>query len=139
MKEVFNMIEKLEIPSDFDHLNKVEDLIDRTCAGQGVSEDNYGNVLIAVTEAFNNAIIHGHGLDKSKNVSVSVAKSDSEICFTVTDSGAGFDFDNVDDPTAPSNIEKENGRGIYLMRHLADRVEYENGGREAVMYFKLDA
>ena len=138
MNEEYNIIEKLEVPSDFEHLGQVEGLIDRICAAHGVSEDDYGNVLIAVTEAFNNAIVHGHALDKGKNVGLVVSKGGTEICFSVTDSGKGFDFDNVDDPTAPANIEKENGRGIYLMRHLADRVEYEKDGREANMFFKLN-
>ena len=138
MKEEYNIIEQLEVPSDFDHLGQVEGLIDRICAAHGVSEDDYGNVLIAVTEAFNNAIIHGHGLDKSKAVDIAVSKGHTELCFSVKDTGKGFDFDNVEDPTAPSNIEKEHGRGIYLMRHLADRVEYENDGREANIFFKVN-
>jgi serine/threonine-protein kinase RsbW len=139
MKEAFEVLERLAVPSDFEHVGQVEGLIDKICAKHGVDEDNYGNVLIAVTEAFNNAIIHGHKLDSSKNVDVAVLVSPKELCFAVKDEGPGFDFENVADPTAPENIEKENGRGIYLMRHLADRVEFEDNGKEVRIFFGKNA
>ncbi len=139
MKEGFTVLEEMGVPSDFDHLANVEGLIDRVCNTVGVSEDNYGNVLIAVTEAFNNAVTHGNNGDSSKEVFVKVAKNDEEVCFVIQDQGVGFDFNNVLDPTSPENIEKENGRGIYLMRHLADEVMFENEGREVAIYFKRDA
>lgn len=139
MKEGFTVLEEIGVPSDFDHLANVEGLIDRICNTTGVSEDNYGNVLIAVTEAFNNAVVHGNSGDGSKEVHVKVAQNDEELCFVVKDQGPGFDFNNVIDPTAPENIEKENGRGIYLMRHLADEVEFDNDGREVAIYFKRNA
>lgn len=138
MSEVFDVIETMRVPSNFDYLSQVEGLVDRMCASNKVSDDDYGNVLIAVTEAFNNAITHGNGLDVNKQVEVKVLKGEGEICFSIHDSGNGFDFDNVEDPTAPQNIEKENGRGIYLMRHLAEKVEFENGGREVKVFFKLN-
>lgn len=139
MKDGFNVIEEMEVPSDFDHLSQVENLIDRTCAACGVSEDSYGNVLIAVTEAFNNAIVHGNQLDAKREVKVAVSHAEDELCFSVHDNGTGFDFENIADPTAPENIEKENGRGIYLMRHLADEVEYDDLGRLVNIYFKKNA
>ena len=98
MKEGFNVIEEIQVPSDFDHLGQIESLIDRSCAEAGVDEDSYGNVLIAVTEAFNNAVVHGNKNDASKNVRVSVAHNEEELCFVLADEGLGFDFDNVGDP-----------------------------------------
>ncbi len=139
MKDGFNVIEQMEVPSNFDHLSQVESLIDRTCSSLGVNEESYGNVLIAVTEAFNNAIVHGNKLDDQRGVKVFVSKKEEELCFTVKDHGEGFDFENVADPTSPENIEKENGRGIYLMRHLADEVEFDDSGREVNIYFNTNA
>ena len=59
MKEGYTLIDSLSIPSELSSLPVVESLIDKTCQSIGVNEDLYGNVLIAVTEAVNNAIIHG--------------------------------------------------------------------------------
>ena len=55
--------------------------------------------------------------------------------FKVRDEGAGFDFDNLPDPTAPENLLKENGRGIFLMRNLADEVEFTGEGNEVCLFF----
>jgi serine/threonine-protein kinase RsbW len=68
-------------------------------------------------------------------VNVYVSDNPIEFCFSVKDQGRGFDFENLPDPTAPENILKENGRGIYLMKNLADEVEFEDAGRSVNIYF----
>ncbi len=134
MKEGFRVIEELSIPSDFDSVFKVEELIDTMCGKMGAG-DNYGNVLIAVTEAVNNAIIHGNARNKDLQVRVLVGEGDKGYCFTVRDEGDGFDSSNLPDPTAPENLERENGRGIFLMRNLSDEVEFDDFGRSVSIYF----
>lgn len=135
MKEGFTIVDTISIPSEYSAVTKVESLVDKVCNDLGVQEDYYGNVLIAVTEAVNNAIQHGNMFNSDLNVSVAVGDKAEEFCFTVKDQGKGFDFDHLPDPTAPENIEKENGRGIYLMRSLADEVEFEDLGRSVNIYF----
>ncbi len=135
MKEGFVLVDSLSIPSEFDSLHKVESLIDNVCDKLSVSEEYYGNVLIAVTEAVNNAIEHGNQGRNDLTVEVEVGDKEADFCFSVKDQGDGFDHKNLPDPTAPENLEKENGRGIYLMRSLADAVEFENGGRHVNIYF----
>ena len=135
MKEGFSIIDSLEIKSDFQEVSKVEALIDKVCGSLGVNEDFYGNVLIAVTEAVNNAIVHGNLNNNDLVVSVAVGDKQEEFCFSVEDKGNGFDYLNLPDPTAPENIMKENGRGIFLMRNLADDLEFESGGRKVNIYF----
>jgi len=134
MREGFTVIDEVSIASEFDSLYEVENLIEKVCNDFG-AEENYGNVLIAVTEAVNNAIIHGNRKDKDLLVQVSFADSSQQYCFVVLDSGQGFDFNNLPDPTAPENIEKENGRGIFLMKNLADEVEFSDYGRRVTVYF----
>lgn len=135
MKEGFTIIDRLSIPSDFEAVSQVEMLVDRVCNQLGVNEDFYGNVLIAVTEAVNNAIEHGNGKAVTTEVKVAVGDNPSEFCFNVKDQGRGFDFDHLPDPTAPENILKENGRGIFLMKNLADEVVYEDAGTSVNIYF----
>lgn len=138
MRDGFIEIDKLSIPSDFGSISNVEVLIDNVCSKIGVNEDYYGNVLIAVTEAVNNAIEHGNRLQTEIKVELRVGEKDNVICFFVKDHGEGFDFNNLPDPTAPENLEKENGRGIYLMKSLSDEVEFENGGSEVNIYFSKE-
>jgi serine/threonine-protein kinase RsbW len=135
MKEGFNIIEELILPADFQSLVDVENLVDRVCQTIGVQEDAYGNVLIAVTEAVNNAISHGNEEKPDLSIAVAVGDAPSSFCFNIKDEGKGFDYHNLPDPTAPENILKENGRGIFLMKNLSDEVEFNESGNEVTIYF----
>lgn len=129
------VIEKLSVPSELSSVSIVESLIDRVCGSLGVHEDAYGNILIAVTEAVNNAVIHGNCFKSELDIDVEVLNVDDRLCFTVKDQGNGFDYDNLPDPTAPENLEKENGRGIFLIKNLADDLIFDEGGRVVNIYF----
>lgn len=135
MKQGYTLIDSLTIRSELENLPLVETMIDKVCQSVGAHEDLYGNVLIAVTEAVNNAIIHGNQMNGELTVALGVYDETSSFCFSVADSGKGFDHRNLPDPTAPENLEKENGRGIYLMRHLADEVEFNEAGNEVTVLF----
>ena len=135
MKEGYSIIEKVKLPTDYNSLVDVEALVGNVCEKLGVVEDAYGNVLIAVTEAVNNAIEHGNAMNKDLLVSVFVGDDDSSFCFNVMDEGKGFYYTNLPDPTSPENILKENGRGIFLMKNLADEVFFDAPGNSVNMYF----
>ena len=97
-----------------------------------------GNMLVSLTEAVNNAIIHGNKLDEKKMVDLKMELGGNDMLrFTVHDEGVGFDFDKVPDPTEQENIEKAEGRGIYLIRHLADEVKYTDNGSTLEIHFNL--
>jgi serine/threonine-protein kinase RsbW len=94
-------------------------------------------VLIAALEATNNAITHGNKLIESKQVEIVFALDNNRILLTVKDEGPGFDYHNIPDPTAPDNIEKMSGRGVFLMSKLSDRIEFEDNGSCIRMTFFL--
>jgi serine/threonine-protein kinase RsbW len=137
MREGFTLINEITIPSSFEAMHDVESLIDTVCSKMEVNE-SFGNILIAVTEAVNNAILHGNKSQSSKQVKLKSAKNEDTFCFIIEDEGNGFDFNSLPDPTAPENIEKENGRGIFLMRNLSDDVEFENNGSRVIIYFSKE-
>ncbi|MEZ4889450.1 MAG: ATP-binding protein [Crocinitomicaceae bacterium] len=134
MREGFTLINEITIPSSFDAMHDVELMIDTVCSKMEVNE-SFGNILIAVTEAVNNAILHGNKSQSTKQVKLKSADNQDSFCFIIEDEGNGFDFNSLPDPTAPENIEKENGRGIFLMRNLSDEVEFENNGSRVTIYF----
>lgn len=138
MKDGYTVFDSLELESKPENVTQVELMVDKVCADLGVNEDFYGNVLIAVTEAVNNAINHGNKCDASKKVKVVVGNTDADVLFEVADEGPGFDFENLPDPTAPENIEMEHGRGIFLMKNLADNVEFDEGGKMVNIYFNKE-
>lgn len=127
---------QLHIASRMEGITEVEGLINSLCEELGVDETHYGEILIAMTEAVNNAIVHGNKLDISKMVEVQVSTNGPVLEFRIADQGPGFDHENIPDPTSPENIEKPNGRGVFLMRQLADTCTFEELGRVAVLRFE---
>lgn len=135
MKEGLQLIHEASLPSSLTSITEVESLIDDACVKLELNEDVYGNVLIAVTEAVNNAIIHGNKQNGKLHVWLGVLNGESQACFSVKDQGNGFKPESIPDPTAPENLLKENGRGIFLMKNLSDELEFEEGGSRVNMYF----
>lgn len=132
------IVEQREISfeSVAENIHIVENLIDEICETLNVNEEYYGNILISMTEAVNNAMVHGNKLDSEKRVAITVKSDDTSLHFTISDEGPGFDYDNLPDPTAPENIEKPNGRGVFLMKNLADGCNFEENGRIVELEFK---
>ena len=126
----------MHIASRMEGITEVEGLINELCEEFHVDETHYGEILIAMTEAVNNAIVHGNKLDTNKMVNIQVSVDGPVLEFKISDEGPGFDFENIPDPTSPENIEKPNGRGVFLMRQLADTCEFEELGRIAIMRFE---
>lgn len=131
--------QKLSFPSKAENIVLVEKMVGDVCELFNISEDNYGNMLVALTEAVNNAICHGNQSDPAKFIDISFKSKQTELSFIVKDQGTGFDFDNLPDPTDPENIEKPNGRGVFLMKNLADDVTFEDGGSKVIISFKVSA
>jgi serine/threonine-protein kinase RsbW len=103
-----------------------------------LSFDKYHNLLVAVTEAVNNAIIHGHQYDESKLISLEVTVSGNDIGVCVRDSGKVFNVNDVPDPRLPENVLREGGRGVFLIRSLSDASTFHitDGGMVVTMLFR---
>ena len=128
----------LNISSASDNIRLVERLVEDVCDVFNVNEDCYGNILIAVTEAVNNAMYHGNKGNPDKNIKIGFESHERDIQFSIADEGTGFDYDNLPDPTDPLNIDKPNGRGVFLMKNLADKVEFNKNGQEVLLTFNLN-
>jgi serine/threonine-protein kinase RsbW len=129
-------MESIKINSDIEKLKVVETLVDTLSKKLGVSDEVYGKILISTVEAVNNAILHGNKGDRNKMVTVIISADGNDLEITVTDEGEGFEYGNLPDPTDPKNIENLHGRGVFLMRRLADAIEYNSSGNEVKMRFK---
>lgn len=127
----------MELASKQESIVAVEQLVDDLKEQLGFPDELYGNVLIALTEAVNNAIMHGNVFSENKKVVVSYSATEQYIDFTIKDEGAGFDYAHLPDPTDPTNIEKTTGRGVFLMRQLSDELVYSDGGACVRLRFRL--
>ena len=82
------------------------------------------NVPVALTEALANAIVNGNREDAGKRVRVDACFDDRALVLEVHDEGAGFDLEaRTNGPDDAGFLEREDGRGLFLMRALMDRVE----------------
>lgn len=133
------MSSAIKIASEPQNIAQVESFIDDVCKQYNVSEESYGNILISLTEAANNAIIPGNKSNRNKEIEI-IADFDSErrkLTFFITDSGTGFDYKSLPDPTAPENLDRPCGRGVFLMMQLADLVVFSDNGSTVEMQFRV--
>ena len=129
---------KISIPSLIENIKIIESFIDNAKESFEINDDIYGNIMISVTECISNAIIHGNQSKKEKLVHLELSMEDNIIRFTIEDEGEGFDFTELKDPTAPENIEKTGGRGIFLIKHLTDDVKFEENGKKTILLFYMN-
>jgi len=127
----------LQLPSKQESITLLENLIEEIADKHKVSEDTFANMMTCLSEAVINAIIHGNKLDANKKVIVNADVEGKRIVWTVTDEGDGFDYNNLADPTAPENIENLTGRGVFIIKHLADQYIYNSKGNEIELHFKI--
>ena len=127
---------RIRIESRLTNLAVVEKAIDTFTKDTLISRENYGKILVSVMEAVNNAIIHGNKSDQTKFVDIELKMTKGSLTVVVQDEGAGFKHIDVPDPTQPENILKTSGRGVFLMKKLADEIEFNKKGNCVIMTFK---
>lgn len=127
----------LILNSDLNNVSAVQPFVEKATKNIDINQDTFGNILVSLTEAVNNAIRHGNCCQDGTQVKVNIRKEDDDLTLQVSDEGKGFDYDNVPNPLAPENIEKAGGRGIFLMRALSDDINFKNNGSTVEMKFKL--
>jgi serine/threonine-protein kinase RsbW len=130
------MEKTIKIESKLSNLSIVENSIDNITRDSGINRENYGKIMVAVMEAVNNAIVHGNKYDEKKYVNIYISLQKNILKVTVEDQGKGFKPSEVPDPTEPENLENVNGRGVFLMKNLADELEFNKTGNKVIMKFK---
>jgi len=114
----------LEIESDPNNLITVEEFVNFFAKDIGLKNEQIAALLLAVTEATTNAIIHANKCNVNKTVTVDVTVNSSKLIVKIIDEGAGFDPAKIPDPTHPENLLKDSGRGVYLMKIYMDDLKY---------------
>ena len=128
---------EIEFASVPENINLIERLVEELKMEFAMSEEMEANVLVSLSEAVNNAIFHGNNMNPLKKIRIQMLKDENLFSFVVEDEGNGFNLSLVKDPTAEENLDKPTGRGIFLMRSLADKVEYADEGKKVTISFTL--
>jgi serine/threonine-protein kinase RsbW len=104
-----------------------------------LSDDVKARLMLVLSEALTNAILHGNKLDSEKLARVKVwTENNEKLCVKVEDEGSGFDPAKLPDPLKEDNLLKPSGRGVYLMREYADSVAYNDRGNILQISFSLN-
>ena len=132
---------KLVLESKFEEMERLESYIDELQSWIGFDEEDSGRIMLTLSEAVNNAIIHGNNEDPEKKVIVkSQLNQDNQmLVISVEDEGDGFELDEIPDPLKDENLLNEGGRGVYLIEQYADDLEFSEGGKKAIVRFKLSS
>ena len=121
---------EFNIESSFDGLDEAIDILESFCLLCKCSSELTDKVLLLGSELITNGIEHGNKLDKEKLVGVMLSETESGIRMSVKDQGDGFVLEDVPDPLQAENILNVGGRGVFLIKELADHFEItENGTR----------
>lgn len=131
---------QLILPSLSENIHKVEKFVEDICDEFNINNTYFGNILVALTEAVENAMKHGNANDPFKTVQIIFSSNPEGLSFVIKDEGKGFDLNAIPDPT-DLNIDAEQikGRGIFLIRSLADEVNFTNKGSCVEMIFKISS
>jgi serine/threonine-protein kinase RsbW len=114
----------LAIGSRFENIELVQLVLKDALDRLGLDDDNRHWIDVAVREAVANAIKHGNLEDPAKQVQVDLTIEVDTLVIRVQDEGRGFDPTHLEDPLAPENLLKPNGRGIFYMKSFMDDVQY---------------
>lgn len=106
-----------------ENISKVEPFLDDVNRQLGLNEVDFHKLIVATTEAVNNAIIHGNQSNPEKNVTVKAVIRKNYLIVSVCDEGDGFSPSEIPNPLAEENLLKESGRGLFLMETLMEEVE----------------
>lgn len=134
------LYKELRIASRMENLNQVERFVEEICDAYYITNSYFGNILLAIEEAVKNAIIHGNKLNPAKEVLLTFSSQASSLCFTVADQGDGFNTTQLPDPLAADDSAIENtGKGIFLIRSLADQMEFNPAGNQVEIRFFISS
>ncbi|MEW6413047.1 MAG: ATP-binding protein [Candidatus Zixiibacteriota bacterium] len=105
----------------------------------GVDGLSRHSMLVVISEAFSNALVHGNRLDPSKQIKIAVDINKNEMTADIIDEGQGG-LEKIS-RRKPSETWAENGRGIGIMGHYAASVEFfemTDGGLRVSIRFKRE-
>ena len=110
--------------SDQREVGSVEAFLQKVNKRLKLDDGTLYRLLVASTEAVNNAILHGNKSDPQKYVLLTVVRTSNALSVQVRDEGKGFDPSSLPNPIAEENLLKDSGRGIFLIRQMMDEVKF---------------
>jgi len=127
----------LVISSKLRNINKVRKFLRQVYHEACLNMNSFNRVFLGISEAVNNAILHGNQLNPEKKVFIRMVLKGNQFKVEVEDEGEGFKNEFLADPTLPENLKREHGRGLFLLKQLAGELFFEKNGRRIIIKFML--
>ena len=121
-----------KIPSEIKYIKKTSSRILKDLSSFA-DESTLFDIRLCVEEAVRNAIVHGNHCDKKLSVKIAYWVEGAKLVIDIEDEGKGFDYKSLPDPTDTEHIMRNSGRGVYLIHHLMDEVDYNDKGNRVSM------
>ena len=132
-------MEKITLDSNLKNITAVESFVEEISDRYHLNETHFGPMLIALTEAFNNAVVHGNKNNSEKKVFITLDPVKNGLSFTISDEGDGFDFESLPDPLNAEEHEINNtGRGLFLIKSLTNDLSFTDNGKTIEIIFNID-
>ncbi|WP_185958410.1 ATP-binding protein [Fodinibius sediminis] len=128
---------KMILQSSLEAMEKLEPFVNKLQKWVSLDQEQWDRIMLPLSEAVNNAILHGNQLQEDKSVAVVAELKDDILTISVQDEGDGFDPETIPDPLKEENLLKEGGRGVYLIRQYTDNLHFTENGTKITMDFKL--
>lgn len=131
---------KLVLKSKFEEMERLEPFIDELKQWADFDDEDSSRIMLTLSEAVNNAIMHGNKENPDKQVVVlsTFDSEDRKLTISIEDEGKGFDPNEIPDPLKEENLLNEGGRGVYLIKQYADDLRFSKSGSKAIITFQLD-
>jgi serine/threonine-protein kinase RsbW len=129
----------LKLKSIPTEIHKIEKFVEDICDYNNINNTYFGNILVAVTEAFENALTHGNQSDPKKCITIGFEVKPKGLMFEISDEGPGFDVSSVPDATDVENNPDKKGTGLFLIRSLADEVRHIANGKCIQILFYISS
>lgn len=131
------LIREVQVGGSEGYLAFLDGFIDELRVELGFNEDVASNIVISLSEAMNNAYLHGNNANKDLPIGLTVYRDNDVLAFAVSDSGDGFDYGLLRDDLIDDLLDVPGGRGIFIMRALADEVCFNELGNETTLKFRI--
>ena len=120
-------------------LSFLDGFVDDVARELSFNEELTSNIVISVSEALNNAFVHGNKRDERLPIAIAVYHRNGAVVFVVRDEGRGYDYDLLSTDLSDDLLDVPGGRGLFIMRALAYEVSNNDEGNEVYLTFHLHA
>lgn len=126
------------ISSTSENIQKITSEILNNIPNITIKDEIYYDIKLIISELLINALLHGNKNNPNLKIYVKYEIKNNNFIFTVEDEGNGFDYMNIPNPLDNKNILKSSGRGIFLVKNLADKILFNEKGNRITIEKKLD-